>query len=181
MNLASEISLKKGPTGNDRPASWLGVRLSNDRRNEDGSKMGRFANQRRRSARFSQTSVVPEVRQSIPGNFAPAISEREVAEKFSALVLDYSKTDLSDLSDRTSEAAKHWKDRTRAPNSSSLITMARRNKAIQTWLAAEIGIALPDPNEEEAKTRAELQLAANMPGQIGVIARMLLSQKNGGN
>lgn len=181
MNCAFQILSRK-----ERRPDEAGAKLGNNnrmgvRQRDGGFKMGRFANQRRRSARLSQTSVVPDVRQSIPGNFAPAISEKEVAAKFSALVMDYSKNDLSDLSDRTSEAAKHWKDQTRAPNSSSLITMARRNKAIQRWVAAEIGIHLPDPNEEEAKTRAELQLAANMPGQIGVIARMLLSQKNGGN
>lgn len=159
----------------------LGTRPTTFGRNDGGFKMERFANQRRRIARYSQTSVVRNLRQPVPENVAPAISEKEVAEKFSALVMEYSKNDLSDLSDRTSEAAKHWKERTRAPNSSSLITMARRNTLIQAWVAKEIGLKLPDVNADEAKTRAELQLAANMPGQFGAIARMMLKQMDGGN
>lgn len=111
------------------------------------------------------------------------MTEEEAREKFAALVVPYTQGDLASASERTKEAAKHWKKGTRAPNSSSLITLARRIPRIRDWVMAEIdtpAVAQADGPDAMAAVLTGLQLAANLPGQQGAIARALLKQMTGG-
>lgn len=137
----------------------------------------------RRQTFVPQTNVRPIMNTSVPV-VAPAMTEEEAAEKFSALILPYTRGDLAQASERTKEAAKHWKAGTRAPNSSSLITLARRIPRIREWVIDQMDAPLPavtdDPNQNHAATIALLQMAANLPGQQGVLARLLLSKHQGG-
>ncbi len=92
---------------------------------------------------------------------------------------------LASAADRTVPAAKHWKAGTRAPNSSSLITMARRLPIVREWVIAEMDVEMPadqSPADTVNTVMIGLQMAANLPGQQGVMARMLLSkmQQGGG-
>lgn len=111
------------------------------------------------------------------------MTEEEAARKFSALVLPYSKGDLATAACRTKEAAKHWKDGTRAPNSSSLINICRRIPRIREWVLSEMDVQIPpsETHNADAEEILTLQLAANFPGQLGAVAKMLLKQKLGGN
>lgn len=109
------------------------------------------------------------------------MDEREAREKFSALVVPFSRGDLAQASERTKEAAKHWKSGSRAPNASSLITLARRIPAIREWLYSEIEAW--DAGAEQQNSGAVLnammvglQMAAQMPGEQGAQARTLLAQ-----
>lgn len=124
-----------------------------------------------------RTNVRPTARTSGPASVAPIITEDEAAKEFSAVVLEFSRGDLAQLSGRTKEAAKHWKAGTRAPNSSSLITMARRNSRIKEWVIAQMDADVPgggDDAKAELEMRAQLQMTAQMPGQEGAMARAML-------
>lgn len=108
---------------------------------------------------------------------APAMSEDEAAKEFSALVIEYTRGDLAQASERTKEAAKHWKAGTRAPNCSSLITMGRRNSRIRDWVIAQMDVDLPpsvDAPNSHQDDRAQLQMLASQPGQEGAMARAML-------
>lgn len=115
---------------------------------------------------------------------APAISEEEVAEQFSALVVPFSRGDLASAAERSKAAAKHWKAGSRAPNSSSLITLARRVGVIRDWVIEQIDMpeaqVSENPNDTLATVMLGLQLAANLPGQEGAVAKMLLSKMQRG-
>lgn len=114
----------------------------------------------------------------------PVITEDEVAEKFSALVVPFSRGDLATTAGRSKAAAKHWKAGSRAPNSSSLITLARRIGVIREWVIEQIDMPeteVPEnPNDAINTVLLGLQLAANLPGQEGAMAKMLLSKMQGG-
>lgn len=177
--VASAAAFKKGRQDKEPGASWVMDRVK-PRQNEGAMQRRNPTSGRRRATFVAQTSVVPVVRQSDLENLAPAISEDEVAEKFAAVVLKFSKDDLSVLSGRTTEAAKHWKRANRAPNSSSLLTMGRRLPLVREWVISQMDMpsSAPsaDPNQNAGQTMALLQMAANLPGQDGALAKMLLSK-----
>lgn len=123
-----------------------------------------------------QNNVRPALKTSVPV-MAPAMSEDEAAKEFSALVIEYTRGDLAQASERTKEAAKHWKAGTRAPNCSSLITMGRRNSRIRDWVIAQMDVDLPpsvDAPNSHQDDRAQLQMLASQPGQEGAMARAML-------
>jgi hypothetical protein len=152
------------------------------RRNEGVHDMRTTTSRRRRSTFVPQTTVVPGLRQPAAQNPA-RVTEEEVAKNFAEVVTRFSKDDLAAVSGRTPEAAKHWKAASRAPNSSSLINMARQLPIVRDWLISEIDVDLPageNPADTVNTVITGLQLAANLPGQEGVMARMLLSKLQGG-
>lgn len=166
----------------------LAPRLGRDdaafaRRLENEGVMGRTTTPRRRSTFVAQTNGGAAHRTYGAVTSSAGMTEEEAARKFSALVIPYSKGDLATAACRTKEAAKHWKDGSRAPNSSSLINIGRRIPRVRDWVLAEMDVALPasETSNPDADEIAALQLAANFPGQLGAVAKMLLKQKLGGN
>lgn len=183
-NASLKIGFEKGPGGNDHQASSGNARAELAARRIKGElRMRNTTSGRRRQTFVPQTNGRPALPTSGPVN-APVMTEDEAAKKFSALVLQYSRGDLAQASERTKEAAKHWKAGSRAPNSSSLITMARRLPIVRDWVISQID--MPDGPQPENPAEAfnavlvGLQLAANLPGQEGAMARALLKKMQGG-
>lgn len=131
----------------------------------------------RRQTFGPQTFGRPARNTSVPIKPAPILTEDDAAQEFSALVLEYSRGDLAQLSGRTKEAAKHWKAGSRAPNCSSLITMGRRHPRIKEWVIAQMEVGLASSNGADTSPqddRAQLQIMAMQPGQEGAMARAML-------
>ena len=76
-------------------------------------------------------------RTNVAASKAP-VGDRDVAERFSALVVPFSAGDLARAAHRTKAAAKGWKDASRAPSLASVINMARQIPAVRQWLYAAI-------------------------------------------
>lgn len=171
--------LENGRDANEPRASWEMCRLKATRRIKGDLDMGRFATPRRRSTFVGQTNAGPAKRTSGTAKPSRVMTEDEAAEQFSSLVIPYSKGDLAQASGRTKEAAKHWKDGTRAPNSSSLITLGRSIPKIRDWVVAQMDAEIDTPpsaaETSNAATMAVLQIAATLPGEAGAIARAALS------
>lgn len=74
----------------------------------------------------------------------PPITNVVAAEGFQAVVLEFSAADLARAAHRTKNAAKGWKDGSRAPDIASAINMARALPCVQEWLIYEIGAGARD-------------------------------------
>jgi hypothetical protein len=67
----------------------------------------------------------------------PRISDREAAERFSAVILGFTAKQLAHASGRTVEAAKEWIAGSRMPSGASLINMARSLPCVLRWINEE--------------------------------------------
>jgi hypothetical protein len=98
------------------------------------------------------------------------VSDRDVAERFSLISVEFSAPELAHAARRTKAAAKGWKDASRAPGLASVINMARQLPTIRAWLMAEIDAG------GNGDPIAALQAAANAPGPEGDAIRAILRQ-----
>jgi hypothetical protein len=170
---------KKGPDGNDRPASLGNDRAELAARRIKGGNMRRTdATRRRQQTIVGPTNIVgthPQVR----------LSEQQVAEHVSAMLVPFSPDQLADVAGRNPETARQWKLATRAPNSSSLLAIAKAIPAIGDWVISELGRdtgitgALENP-QTLGVILSGLQAVALQGGVQGAIARKLISQITGG-
>jgi len=91
-------------------------------------------------------------------NVAASWDDRDAAEKFSAVVVEFSAADLARAARRTKAAAKGWKDGSRAPSLASARNMAVSIPAVRKWLMYEMGeVAEFDDSRVIAKVMAMLQ------------------------
>lgn len=67
------------------------------------------------------------------------VCERDVAESFACAVAHFDAAQLAKAAVRTKETARQWKEGIKAPNSASLINMARKIPAVDQWLKHQIG------------------------------------------
>ena len=129
-----------------------------------------------------RTSATTPERTNFVGqkNFVP-INEREAAQSFAAVVIDFDAATLARAARRNVETAKVWKRGDRCPNSSSLINLASIIPAVRDWLDGEIESRTPravDPRQADAAF-ARLQQEATMPGERGAMARAILADLTG--
>lgn len=135
---------------------------------------------------MSNSSAVRRTKVVTTTNVVP-MTEREAAEEFSAVVIDFEAGQLAQAARRTKEAAKAWKSAKRCPNGSSLINMARAIPKIRAWLYAEIERGVPaeamsfdNPQALDVIFRGLQQLAMGA-GTDGNSARQLLAQLMAGS
>lgn len=104
-----------------------------------------------------------------------AASDRDVAERFSAAVVEFSAGDLAKAARRTKAAAKGWKDASRCPSGASLINMAATIPAVRNWLNSEIDRGARDAQAGSADAVARaLRELANVPGPEGDAIRAVM-------
>lgn len=104
----------------------------------------------------------------------PKISDREVAEQVSAAIIPFTLGQISKASGRTKEAAKKLRGRLNAPNSATLINMARDLDPVRYMLMSLIdpdGIITPRAMTETVRLLSEL---ASGDGEYAVRARQIL-------
>lgn len=99
------------------------------------------------------------------------VSDRDAAERFSLITVEFSAGDLARAARRTKAAAKGWKDASRAPGLASVINMARQLPTIRAWLMAEI-----DAGGNGIDVVSALKAVANAPGPEGDAIRAILRQ-----
>lgn len=99
------------------------------------------------------------------------VSDRDAAERFSLITVEFSAGDLAKAARRTKAAAKGWKDASRAPGLASVINMARQLPTIRAWLMQEI-----DAGGDGLDVVSALQSVANSPGPEGDAIRAILRQ-----
>lgn len=111
-------------------------------------------------------------------NFLPK-TERQLAEEFSGVVVDFSAGTLAQAARKTKDAAKKWKSASVFPNGASLIAMAQDIKPIRDWLFSEIERGRIDEADGSRLTGAlvgMMQRLVDQPGQDGDLVRGLLRQ-----
>jgi len=107
----------------------------------------------------------------------PFIDEREAAEQFSAVVVDFSAGQLAQLARRTKGTAKNWKAGRVFPNGASLLNLAMTVPVVNAWVQAKIGRPEFDCPRTAHETINALHFAASLPGPAGEEARAILSGK----
>lgn len=90
------------------------------------------------------------MQQSFPQKGTRIVSDEEVREEISAIVLPFSVGTLAQASARTKEQAKKIKRGDSAPNAATLINWARHIPAVNTWLTNKIALdnATPEANPQ---------------------------------
>lgn len=122
---------------------------------------------RARSARG--TIVAPQT------NIVPISTERDAAEQFSALVVDFSAGQLASAARRSKETAKRWKSARAFPNGVSLIHMACSLPTVNMWLKSQI-----DAGDRAAQSGSAdgvweaVEMVAQNPGPEGDMARAMV-------
>lgn len=98
----------------------------------------------------------------------PPITNEVAAKGFQATVIKFSAADLAQAAHRTKNAAKGWKDGSRAPDIASTINMARSLPCVQAWLIEESGARDAQAVSADAVIRwaHEYRNAAGLDGQI---------------
>lgn len=98
----------------------------------------------------------------------PPITNEVAAKGFQATVIKFSAADLAQAAHRTKNAAKGWKDGSRAPDIASTINMARSLPCVQAWLVEESGARAAQAMSADAVIRwaHEYRNAAGLDGQI---------------
>lgn len=110
----------------------------------------------------------------------PPITNVVAAEGFQAAVFEFPAADLARAAHRTKNAAKGWKDGSRAPDIASAINMARALPCVQEWLIHEIGAGARDAQAMSADAVIRwAREARNAAGMDGDIARAILREVSG--
>lgn len=69
------------------------------------------------------------------------LTDRDVAERFSATVIGFNPSQLAQAARCTKEGAKHWVNGSRCPSLPKVLEMARAMPAVKAWLMHEMGEA----------------------------------------
>lgn len=118
-----------------------------------------------------------------PGARFSPINDRDAAEEFALLVVDFSAGQLAKAACRSKETAKCWKAGRALPNGASLLNLAGNIPRIHDWVIGKISRTAPVLGSTNILTTliASLQVAAQMPGADGAQARAVLAAlSNGG-
>jgi hypothetical protein len=102
-------------------------------------------------------------------NVAAPLSDRDAAERFSLITVEFSSGDLARAARRTKAAAKGWKDASRAPGLASIINIARALPSVRQWLIAEI-----DAGRSDHDVVGALKALARQSGTEGDVARAMV-------
>lgn len=70
----------------------------------------------------------------------PLFTNEVAAKSFQSCVIKFSAADLAQAAHRTKNAAKGWKDGSRAPDIASMVNMAQSLPAVRDWVALRCGI-----------------------------------------
>lgn len=103
----------------------------------------------RRAAASTRREVPPVV--SMPP-IGP-LTDRDVAERFSAKVVGFTPSQLAKAARCTKEGAKHWVNGSRCPSLPKVLEMARAMPAIRSWLIHEMGEAAGFEDDTRAVAR----------------------------
>lgn len=103
---------------------------------------------------------------------SPPVTEREVAERFAAVIIPFEVGELAQGANATKEAGKKWKAARSCPNLAKTLNMARSLGTVCGWVISE---AIGDP-QAMAAMMAGLQHIASQPGPEGAAARALLTR-----
>lgn len=110
--------------------------------------------------------------------FVPA-TERDAAQEFAAVILNFSRGELANAAKRTKDAAKAWKEGRALPSGWSLLNMAKEIPAVRNWmLGTGADTEFESPQVLNAIVGA-VQTLANMPGRDGDAARLMLQKMAG--
>lgn len=114
-----------------------------------------------------------------------AVTNRDLAEKFADKVKDYSASQLAKAANRTKQAAKGWLDGSRAPDSASLLNMARSLQCVQELMFEESGVDRAFASGSNDGVVKALARAASGDGPQAQLAQRLLREwmlaTNGGD
>lgn len=129
----------------------------------------------RSSTRVRGTAFVPQ--QILP----PKITDREAAERFSAVILPYTAKQLANAAGRTVEAAKEWIAGSRMPSGASLINMARALPCVLKWIneEAQAGHRAAMARSDDSVVSA-LRKLKDATGPEGDAVRAILNELAGG-
>lgn len=120
------------------------------------------------------TKLVP------PTNVVALGDERDEAQAFACVVVDFDAAVLARAAKRTKEAARGWKEGRSLPSTWSMLNMARTMKPVRDYMLAKLGagpaIQFNSPQGMDALVQA-VHLLANTPGPEGEAIRALLSGK----
>lgn len=111
------------------------------------------------------------------------IDEKQAAESFASAVIHFDAYTLARAAGRDVETARLWKAGRRAPNSTSIINMARTIQEVQDWVNGEIESRKPHlPLDPKSGNRALAMLhqEACEPGERGAMARAMLAKLSRG-
>jgi hypothetical protein len=103
---------------------------------------------------------------------SPPVTEREVAERFAAVIIRFEVGELAQGANATKEAGKKWKAARSCPNLAKTINMARSIPSIGGWVIGEV---MGDPQAINAVI-AGLQYVSSQPGPEGSAARAILTR-----
>lgn len=108
-------------------------------------------------------------------NIVP-VTERDAAQEFSAVIIQFSSGELAQAAKRSKEAAKAWKEGRSLPTAWSMLNMAREIPAVRNWMLAKLG-ADPQFNSPEMLSVlvGAVQTVAAMPGMDGDRLRALIA------
>ena len=107
--------------------------------------MGTALNRKRSVSRKERgtTRQRSSIRRDVPTVVSPitggALTDHDVAERFSARIVGYTPAQLAKAARCTKEGAKHWVDGSRCPSLPKILEMARTMPAVKEWLASEVG------------------------------------------
>lgn len=103
------------------------------------------------------------------------LTERDAAERLSASVTPYSAGDLAKAARRTKPAAKGWKDASRCPNYSSMVSLARSIPAVRAMVLEDIDGGDRTAGSADSIVNA-LRKLAKAEGPEGDLVRTLLRE-----
>ncbi len=105
------------------------------------------------------------------------ITDREAAQKFSALVIAFPAGQLAQAAARTKDSAKGWKKARAFPSGASLINMCRAIPSVYEWLQTEIehGGEVFESDRNLTLAYQETMRLASTPGKRGDEARKMLA------
>lgn len=107
-----------------------------------------------------------------PKMSGPFVTQSELKQRFSAVLLRFTAKDLARASGCSVDAAKSWKNGERFPHGDALINLASTLEPINSWLRGETRLVVNSPHANSR--HADMVEQSVLPGPDGDAARAYL-------